>query len=428
MIHKVKVRVNSSMMTSLKIFSVMLSLTIAILPRLVYVHGYKLFKLDAQPFLVTSRIGMILFFATICFIYLYSRFSPIKILKIRKKLILFTEQLTKQTEDGMLKHSVEWHYEISDKKITIKLFSNGLIPNKDNIGEQLSEYLRKNLRKKEELFDCTRFIFGDPFRRLQIKDLLNTPCEERYQIELYPEVIWNFSGKGAGHNLMVIADTGVGKTMLLYTLIARLTQQGHIIQVIDAKDSEFGEICLQAGYSVAQPTPEGILNVVREFHSDMKDDYSKMKSFASAGMTFATANKQAHFLIIDEALEALQMGDKKQNAELLKLLESIGRLGRGVGYILLIGAQSLNASDASTKLKMACGTKIIMGGSVTEEAFKSAMGLYKKDIGTKFKGGNGKGYAYTPTNGLTYFESPFIDTATEKNFCSILHQLLRERE
>ena len=36
--------------------------------------------------------------------------------------------------------------------------------------------------------------------------------------------------------------------------------------------------------------------------------------------------------------------------------------------------------------------------------------MYKKDIGSIYKGGRGKGYAVTPeTGGLTYIKTPLLD-------------------
>ncbi|MBF2544892.1 hypothetical protein [Listeria seeligeri] len=170
--HTVTVRVASNVMTSLKIFSVMFSLALASLPILIYSNGKEIFHLEANIFMAISIIGLAFFLTAVSIIYLSSRFSPIQSLQIRKKLILFTEQLTKQTEDGKLKHSVTWHYEVRKKKTTIQLYSNGLVNDKRKLGGQLSEFIAENLLSYKEASQYATFIFGKFPARLNGKEVL----------------------------------------------------------------------------------------------------------------------------------------------------------------------------------------------------------------------------------------------------------------
>lgn len=169
---RIKVRLSSEFKTSLKVISVMLTLLLATLPQFIYFSGHEIFKLEATRFAQTSLIGSLLFVMSVCIIFFSSRFSPVKLLRIRKKLMLFTEQLTKQTQDGNLKHSVEWLYKVKSEKIVIELYSNGLVSDKQKLGGQLSEFLRENLLQLEQLNDRTRFIFGEFPRRLNGKEVL----------------------------------------------------------------------------------------------------------------------------------------------------------------------------------------------------------------------------------------------------------------
>ena len=168
----VTVRVASNVMTSLKIFSVMFSLALASLPMLIFSNGKEIFHLESNIFMTISIIGLTFFLTAVSIIYLSSRFSPIQSLKLRKKLILFTEQLTKQTEDGKLKHSVTWHYDVKDKKTTIKLYSNGLVNDKRKLGGQLSEFIAENLLSYKEASQYVTFIFGKFPARLNGKEVL----------------------------------------------------------------------------------------------------------------------------------------------------------------------------------------------------------------------------------------------------------------
>lgn len=163
---KLTVRVTSEAKAPLKLISVVLTFTLTTLPILIYYVGHDTFQLNASPFIEASLIGCTLLITNISFIYICSRFSPVKQLRLRKKLALFTEQLTKQTQDGKLKHSVEWNYKIVENKMIIELFSSGLISDKSQLGMQLSEYLRENLLEYKELSNCVRFTFGEFPQRL----------------------------------------------------------------------------------------------------------------------------------------------------------------------------------------------------------------------------------------------------------------------
>lgn len=170
--HTVTVRVASNVMTSLKIFSVMFSLALATLPIFIYNNGKEIFHLDENLFMNISIVGLAFFLTTVSIIYLSSRFSPIQSLRIRKKLILFTEQLTKQTEDGKLKHSVTWHYKVKNKKIKINLYSKGLVNDKRKLGRDLSEFINENLLSYK---DCPLYVtlsFGKFPSRLNGKEVL----------------------------------------------------------------------------------------------------------------------------------------------------------------------------------------------------------------------------------------------------------------
>lgn len=160
------------MTAPLKVISVVLTLALTLIPQFIYYSAHELFNLKIYPFMITSLIGSILLLMDCFILYFSSRFSPIKWLNLRKRLILFTEQLTKQTQDGHFKHSVEWRYHVTSKEITIELYSDGLVSDKQKLAEQLSEFLRENLLHFELLNNRTRFIFGEFPKRLNGKEVL----------------------------------------------------------------------------------------------------------------------------------------------------------------------------------------------------------------------------------------------------------------
>lgn len=163
---KLQVKLNSEVVAPFKLIGTVLVLALTILPTFIYIATFETFHLNGHLLLSISMLGATLFSIEMISLFLYSRFSPIDALQLRKKLILFTEQLTKQTKDGQLMHSVKWHYLCDDGKTTIELHARGLVTDTERLGIQLSEYLEENLLAYKELNHCVRYTFGKFPKRL----------------------------------------------------------------------------------------------------------------------------------------------------------------------------------------------------------------------------------------------------------------------
>lgn len=169
---KLQVKLNSEVVAPFKLFGTVLVLTLTVLPTFIYVVTFDTFHLNGHFLLSISTLGTTLFIIEMISLLLYSRFSPIKGLQLRKKLILFTEQLTKQTKDGQLMHSVKWHYLCNGGNTIIELYARGLVPDTQRLGIQLSEYLNENLLAYKELNNCVRYTFGKFPKRLDGMEIL----------------------------------------------------------------------------------------------------------------------------------------------------------------------------------------------------------------------------------------------------------------
>lgn len=169
---KLQVKLNSEVVAPFKLIGTVLLLALTVLPTFIYTVAFDKFHLNGHLMLSLSTLGATLFSIEMISLFLYSRFSPIYGLQLRKKLILFTEQLTKQTKDGQLMHSVKWNYLCGDGKIIIELYARGLVTDTERLGIQLSEYLEENLLAYKELNTCVRYTFGESPKRLDGMEIL----------------------------------------------------------------------------------------------------------------------------------------------------------------------------------------------------------------------------------------------------------------
>lgn len=170
MMKRLKVRVSSIEKFRLLITLIVVALAISLLPLLLSIEAPNWFSHKLMD--TISMCGILLLLSLITIGYLFSRFSPSKLLRLRKKLILFTEQLTKQTQDGGLKYSVEWGYSVTPKQILVDLYSGGLIADKKRLSVQLAEFLRENLLSYEEKDNRVRLTFGEFPQRLNGMEVL----------------------------------------------------------------------------------------------------------------------------------------------------------------------------------------------------------------------------------------------------------------
>lgn len=169
---KLNIRLNSNVLAQIQNLLFVLTLSTAILSKILNFATVEIFKQKYEFFNFIFVLCLIIFFIEIILIYIFSRISPCKNLRLRKKLILFTEQLTKQVNDGHLMHSIEWHYKINKKIIKIEMHSRGLVSDREQLSRQLSEYLNENLLSFVEVNNHVEFIFGDYPKRYNAMEIL----------------------------------------------------------------------------------------------------------------------------------------------------------------------------------------------------------------------------------------------------------------
>lgn len=365
-----------------------------------------------QRILQTMRFsGSAVLIALILTTYLLSRYSIVKSLKVRKKLIIFTRMFLHSKEDGIFLHSVRWKYDVKDGKIIAELYPNGLEKDTADIGWRLAQNLDKTLLKYEEFDGKARYVFGCTPQPFKGKEKMAEGIDEAtgglpsYEpIPIYDGVEWDFASEAL--HILLIAPSGAGKTYFLTYLGGMILNRRHRLYVIDAKNSDFGMTFRHAGVPVATKKEE-MIQILTELVREMENRYSQYSADDSCGTDFQDMGMPWHILIFDEILSVLSSVDKKDKAELERLLGQIALKGRAAGIAIIITAQKLNATDLPKAITEQCQTRIVLGRIVSDETFHQATGMYKKDIGTVYKGDVGKGYTVTPkTGGLSYIETP----------------------
>lgn len=432
--HTLNIRTDGKVVTVLKQALLLLSLMFVFIPAIVSGSGLTVPPAICRMLQGMFLSGLVLFIVPVSVYWLFSRFSPVKWLKTRNDLIRFTRMFLRSEEDGLLLHSVRWEYRVDNGNITIVLYPKGLEKDTADIGRRLSEYMGETLLKYEEGDGKASYILGGAPGRYDGMEKMTEGIAERtdsnklrpgYEpVPIYEGVVWDFTSEAL--HILLTAPSGAGKTCFLTYLGGMVLKRLHRLYVIDAKNSEFGMIFRQAGVPVATTVGE-IIQMLTELVEEMeKRYYSTFYTYDSAVTDFRKKKMPGYFLIFDEILSVLSFAEKKEKEQIEKLLGQIALKGRAAGFSIVITAQKLNATDLPKAITEQCQTRIILGQTVSEETFHQATLSYKKDIGSVYRGGVGKGYAVTPkTGGLTYIETPLLPQ--DMGECLAVLKELRDR-
>ncbi|HAZ0637585.1 TPA: hypothetical protein J0T04_000308 [Enterococcus faecium] len=166
---QLRIRVSNSEKSQLMAMLMVVALAMTLLPLFINSKLPNLFP--SRSLLTIASMGAVIEFVCIAVTVLYSRFSPIRSLRLRKQLIRFTEMLTKQVEDGKMKYSIAWRYKVYSDKTVIQFFSGGLVLDKRAVAKRLQEFLHLELLEYAEHNNYVQLILGtapNPFNGIEV--------------------------------------------------------------------------------------------------------------------------------------------------------------------------------------------------------------------------------------------------------------------
>jgi len=141
-------------------------------------------------------------------------------------------------------------------------------------------------------------------------------------------------------HLGVFAKTGSGKSVYSKAIVKQLMDIAEDVKFVDFKNADFGQL-KHKGYEVITENEE-MMVFLNQFHDEMME---RKAAISDGGFEdFRDAGMKPRFLVMDEFASAVQSfpGNKEGNAskaEFFKILGNIARLGRSMGYNLMIITQ-----------------------------------------------------------------------------------------
>ena len=171
--HWIKIRTDGKLIRTIKQGILLIGVSMTFIPQLFYWYGLKTIQMNQEICNLISLTGSLILVPFIVYTYIYSRYSPILYLKIRKKIIIFTREFTKKVDDGTMIHSVMWRCRITDNKIVITLYSRGLILNETKTAREFTEYVALNLLQFQNKEGEFIFTYGERPARFDGMEILN---------------------------------------------------------------------------------------------------------------------------------------------------------------------------------------------------------------------------------------------------------------
>lgn len=182
----------------------------------------------------------------------------------------------------------------------------------------------------------------------------------------FSDIVWDW--KRCPH-LLLVGNTGSGKTQLAQYIISCLLEQGARVIYCDLKKDDEIRLFMQCHSSVKYVTTENeIARVVRETEEEVR---SREKDLQSIGIEEAEFNPV--FLFFDEMIAFAKIAEKKTYEETAKRLSAIVVTGRSKRVYAGMILQRPDTNFIEGAIRDNLGCRICMG-QMSDTAYKMAFG------------------------------------------------------
>lgn len=221
------------------------------------------------------------------------------------------------------------------------------------------------------------------------------------EIAFSSDIIWDW--KKCPH-LMVIGNTGSGKTQLAQYIISCLLAQGVRVIYCDPKNDDDMRLFMQGKSAVYVTKENDIAKVVRETEEQVR---LREQDLQNIGIKEAEFNPI--FLFFDEMIAFAKIAEKKTYEETAKRLSTIVVTGRSKRVYAGMILQRPDTSFIEGAIRDNLGCRICMG-QMSETAYKMAFGSDFSDIkNNRREIGSGLIYRQGVDTKPREFLAPFIE-------------------
>ncbi len=240
-----------------------------------------------------------------------------------------------------------------------------------------------------------------PQKQVKIQSHKDIMTVGENEIAFSSDVLWNW--KKCPH-LMVIGNTGSGKTQLAQYIISCLLEQGVRVIYCDPKNDDDMRLFMQGKPAVYATKENEIAKVVRETEEEVR---LREQDLQKIGIKEAEFNPV--FLFFDEMIAFAKIAEKKTYEETAKRLSAIVVTGRSKRVYAGMILQRPDTAFIEGAIRDNLGCRICMG-QMSETAYKMAFSSDFSDIkNNRREIGSGLIYRQGVDTKPREFLAPFIE-------------------
>lgn len=240
-----------------------------------------------------------------------------------------------------------------------------------------------------------------PQEQVKIQSQKDIMAVGENEIAFSGDILWNW--KKCPH-LMVVGNTGSGKTQLAQYIISCLLEQGVRVIYCDPKNDDDMRLFMQGNSAVYVTKENEIAKVVRETEEEVR---LREQDLQNIGIKEAEFNPV--FLFFDEMIAFAKIAEKKTYEETAKRLSTIVVTGRSKRVYAGMILQRPDTAFIEGAIRDNLGCRICMG-QMSETAYKMAFGSDFSDIkNNRREIGSGLIYRQGVDTKPREFLAPFIE-------------------
>lgn len=377
---------------------------------------YAAFPISRVPLFLA---GVALWFGVgaVCIAVVYCKMGRIRMVSrlmerfIRNNALYQSHYVTKE---GLFKYKeteymdyypvVEYQEKVRDNIFCIRIRMDGCLRSEKfrdlehPLADMFCTVCTDRIEERGYLTYCFEITPQEQVKIQSHKDIMTVGENE---IVFSGDILWNW--KKCPH-LMVVGNTGSGKTQLAQYIISCLLEQGVRVIYCDPKNDDDMSLFMQGKSAVYVTKENEIAKVVRETEEEVR---LREQDLQNIGIKEAEFNPV--FLFIDEMIAFAKIAEKKTYEETTKRLSTIVVTGRSKRVYAGMILQRPDTAFIEGAIRDNLGCRICMG-QMSETAYKMAFGSDFSDIkNNRREIGSGLIYRQGVDTKPREFLAPFIE-------------------
>lgn len=373
-------------------------------------------------------IVIITFVSLFVLMIVTSKFSPIKILRIRAKLkdvIRHNKLYVRNENSKFISRSLYFKVWKQNHVLFIEAYPDGLdlIHKLERLGKVIETSINLPLLDAmNNKPDCYTYTFSTLRPQRILVNTENFKHTNKAFIQLDSEKKWDFNKYPHG---LVSGKTGGGKTYFIFYLILNLLAQEAKVFIADPKMKDLYALRVYLGDENVVTTANQVAKLLRTMYEEIEKRNKTMSKdgIDGFGKDYRQYNFQPIFIFLDEVFDVISE-NKKTGEEINTMLTKVVSKGRQYGIFVIMATQRPSADTINTNIRDQLSLRVSLG-KMYKEGLKMCLGDDFDELPAAEQS-QAKGYIYIDGLGWSMprsFEAPYFEQNEKDLFKEITYKI-----